>query len=104
MRRLSSGNFSGDVDIGSGGGKSVRVGLVVGKEVSIGKTVAVGGTGVKVGALVAVGGRGNVPQEASRMGKISHCSMYFFIILNFPVIFSEIDRQNLLFWPEEYQA
>jgi hypothetical protein len=86
MRRLSSGNFSGDVDIGSGGGKSVRVGLVVGKGVSVGKTVSVGGTGVKVGARVAVGGGGSVPQEVSRRGKISHCNMYFFIILNFLVI------------------
>jgi hypothetical protein len=65
---------------------TVGVSVSVGAGVSVGKTVAVGGTGIKVGALVAVGGGGSVPQEVSRMGKISHCNMYFFIILNFLVI------------------
>jgi len=42
-----------------------------------------------VGALVAVGGGGSVPQEVSRRGKISHCNVRVFIIVNLLVIVAE---------------
>lgn len=72
---------------------AVGLGKTVGEGVWLGAGEAVGGRVAIVGALVAVGGGGSVPQEVSRRGKISHGNMYFFIILNFPVIFAIILRK-----------
>ena len=68
---------------------AVGLGKAVGEGVWLGTGEAVGGRVTSVGARVAVSGGGNVPQEVSRMSKISHCNVRVFIIVNLLVIIAE---------------